>query len=230
MAAGTSWIAGALTSHLDRVITEQHDIEDAWQHIVDHAPTIVDCDAASIKLSAEGEWHTAVTSNKDVSRVDALQYELGEGPWIDANGHQHFIIRDVAADPRWPNWGPRAAALGAGALLAVHIDVAEHHVGALNLYSYRPRDYDADDVTTAYLLASHVALVLTSVLKVEGITNALESRSMIGQAQGIVMQRYDMNATHAWDAMVRTSQNANQKIRVLAQQIIRDRELPSNAH
>ena len=67
----------------------------------------------------------------------------GRGSVTVTNGV--FEVTDLAVDTRWPRWAPRAAGLGIGALLAVHL-YTDTALGALNLYSERPRAYDDTDL------------------------------------------------------------------------------------
>ena len=61
-------------------------------------------------------------SDDRVLHADRLQYEFGEGPCLDAvwtNGV--YLVPDLQADGRWPRWAPRAAELGVGASIWVHL-------------------------------------------------------------------------------------------------------------
>ena len=95
-----------------------------------------------------------------ITEVDQIQAELREGPCYDAaTEDEMFVAEDSRTDDRWPNYGPRAAALGIGAQMGIDL----HHPGsasaALNLYSRRTHAF-ADSIDTAELFASHTALAL----------------------------------------------------------------------
>lgn len=227
MAQTGAWMAAALTTQLGRQVLMVDGLESALQTAAEGAPAVAGVDAASVTLRERDRWRTAASTDSQVVKADLLQYELGQGPCVDATADdEHYVVPDVAQDPRWSRWGPRAAELGLGSILAVHLAVTTRPVGALNLYSRARRRYDADDVYLGYLLADQVSAALTAVLKIENLGLGMHQRTVIGQAQGIVMEHYGMDADPAWRAMVRISQDNNVKIRDLAQQIIESRRLP----
>ena len=222
-----AWVVASLSTELGRNLVAFEKVEPALQAVVDAASEIASADAASITIRDRGRYRTAVSTDDRISHADRLQYELDEGPSLDAtDDNEHYLIPDVANDSRWPRWGPRAASLGVGSVLAVHIRISEKSIGAINLYSASDRDYSVDDISVAYLLAAQVGAALAAVTKIENLALGMAGRSVIGQAQGIVMQKYDLDADRAWSTMVRLSQDSNVKVRALAEQIVGDRTLP----
>ncbi|MFY0406646.1 GAF and ANTAR domain-containing protein [Solicola sp. PLA-1-18] len=230
MAESDHWIVTRLALELGREVVDAPGVQEALQRIVDGAPAVAGFDACSVTLVDRTRYRTAVSSDPAVTRADELQYELDEGPCVDAaQDQEHYTVRDVARDSRWPRWGPQAAQLGIGSVVAVRVPVDKQVVGAINLYCRDPRDFDVDDLATGYLVAGQVGLALASALRIEHLRTAVESRTVIGQAQGIVMQRYGLDAETAWRSMTRVSQHRNVKVREVADLIVRDRELPGLA-
>jgi GAF domain-containing protein len=163
-----------------------------------------------------------------VAQADQLQYDLGEGPCVEAAWEQDtFVSHDLAHDPRWPSWGPRAAALGFGSMLAARLTIGGTSLGALNLYATALRDFDADDRDTAMIFATHAAAPLISVRERENLKIAVDGRTVIGQAQGILMQRFDLDAGTAFAVLRRYSQAQNVKLREVAELVIAQGELPA---
>ncbi len=122
--------------------------EAALQQIVALALESVDCEYASVTLvHNDGTLETVASSHPVVDQADALQYELSEGPCLTAaetNGL--YVIPETATDPRWPNWGPRAAKLGLHSILSVHLFTDRQVLGALNLYARPSYQYTSDDI------------------------------------------------------------------------------------
>ncbi len=118
-------------------------------------------DFASVTLvHPDGSVDTLAPTDPVVATADQLQVELREGPCVDAASEDAmFVAEDLANDPRWPNYGPKVAALGIKAQMGIDL----HHPGrtraALNLYSQRTWLF-VDAVETAELFATHASLVL----------------------------------------------------------------------
>lgn len=229
MADKGAWVVASMSVQLGRDLVAHDDLQPALQTVVDVAPEIASADAASITVLDHGRYRTAATTDPSVVEADSLQYALGEGPCVDATDeNEHYLISDVANDPRWPRWGPRAAGLGVGSVLAVHVRVGDTSIGAINLYSHAGRDYGLEDISVGYMLASQVGAALAAVTKIENLTVGMDRRTIIGQAQGIIMQKYDLDAGVAWNTMVRLSQDSNIKVRLLAEEIVSKRALPEH--
>jgi transcriptional regulator with GAF, ATPase, and Fis domain len=171
---------------------------------------------------------TALATDPLVVRGDELQYELGQGPCLDAIWHHEtVVISDLAAERRWPTWAPRLAAeLEVTSMLCVQLFTSSTIVGALNLYSRDLDAFDHSDVDTATVLAAHIAVAVADTQKADQLRLSATSRSTIGQAQGILMERYRLNDTQAFLALRRVSQDNNIKLVNVAQKLVQTRVTP----
>jgi hypothetical protein len=161
-----------------------------------------------------------------VTKADRSQYALREGPCLDAvyTGGV-FRVEGLAADSRWPQWTPRATELGLGALLAVHL-YTDTSLGALNLYSERPREYDELDVEVAKVVAAHVSVVLAHTRKTQDLWRAIDTRNLIGQAQGVLMARYSLTPERAFAVLRRYSQARHTRLAAVAEELTSTGHLP----
>jgi hypothetical protein len=100
--------------------------------------------------------------------------------------------------------------------LTTHGDV----LGALNMYAAAEAAFDHEDVFEGEVLAAHTSVVLAAALKEEQLTRALESRTVIGQATGRLIERFGLNADQAFAVMRRVSQNHNIKLHALAHHLV----------
>jgi hypothetical protein len=184
--------------------------------------TVPDVDHASISVvDRHGAMKTLVPTDKFVADADRLQCELGEGPCLDAAlGTPLVRSDDLAHENRWPRYAPRAASMGVGGQLALHLFDARTAIGGLNLYFDRPGLIDAHTVALAELFATLAAAAMGHAHEVEGLHHALQSRTAIGKAIGILMERYGLDDDRAFQFLVRTSQTGNVKLRVIADEII----------
>ncbi len=157
--------------------------------------------------------------------ADAVMSEVGEGPCLDAL-LQHRIIRvdDMRGEPRWPLFAPRAAALGALSMLAFPLFVKDDSLCALNLYAGEADAFTDESEHVGRLLAAHAAVAYSGAQREENLLAAIETRDLIGQAVGLLMERYSITSSRSFETLVRFSRQTNRKLRDVAAELIRDAE------
>jgi hypothetical protein len=228
-------------AEISRTLFSDSTVGGTLQRIVDFAvPTVDGCDAAGISLLTEAGITTPVWSHPIALDVDSAQYDTGEGPCLDAVKTVSTVYaEDLADDPRWPSFGPRAAALGMRSLLSCRLS-ANGTLGALNLYAMLPRAYGVTDRTKALIYATHAGVALGAAEALEDVTGllnaeirrvadlrgALASREVIGQAEGILIERERITADQAFTVLRRASQHLNVKLREVAQYLVDTGEVP----
>ena len=102
----------------------------------------------------------------------------------------------------------------------------QNSYGALNLYSERPDAFDADDQAVGMALAAHVAVALAAIRAIESRDLAIARRTIIGQAEGILMERFSLDADQAFSVLRRVSQDSQRKLYEVAADLVRTGELP----
>ncbi|MEU4196823.1 GAF and ANTAR domain-containing protein [Kribbella sp. NPDC026611] len=184
--------------------------------------TVPGVDYASVSVTTrDGEIRTLAPTNAVAVEADELQYELGEGPCLRAALTDPVAeVDDLVTDLRWPSYGPKAAALGLGSQVAFQFRADPHVRGALNLYAAQPHAIDAESRQLGAMFATLVAVAMGWARHDETLGDALASRTVIGQAIGIVMERYRLDADRAFGFLVRTSQSGNIKLREVAERIV----------
>ena len=199
------------------------------QEIVEYVCGQLDADHGGILLiRSRGRLETVAASDDVVEESDRLQDELDEGPCRDSSWHRETLLSsDLAADPRWPQWAAKVADLGIASVLAVELtSVEDRRIGAINLYWTQRRDFTADDIAFANIFARHAALALAQSMNEAGLNTALDTRKLIGQAQGILMERYHLDEARAFEVLRRYSQDHNVKLKEVAEHLIATRRLP----
>jgi hypothetical protein len=186
------------------------------------------CDHAGITVNEGGGPLTLVGSDDVVHRANELQYRLGEGPCLDTMRDEETLVsHDLAADVRWPRWAPVVhRELGVCSMLSLLLFTWTGCYGALSLYGDRVHGFDADDLAAAQVLAGHLAVSLAAGREIDQRATAMHSRTVIGQAQGILMERFGLDADRAFDYLRRTSMTTNRKLSVVAEELVRTRRLP----
>ena len=102
-------------------------------------------------------------------------------------------------------------------------------LGALNLYSRSLDAFDPDDINNGYYLAAHLAIALAGAETTEQLTSAIASRTAIGQAEGILMERFDLQPAQAFAVLTRISQHSNVRLRLVALELVKTRKLPETS-
>jgi GAF domain-containing protein len=184
--------------------------------------TVEHCDMAGVSILGHGEIRTAAASDETLRKVDELQFELGEGPCHDALRSDATVAsNDLAHDERWPTWGPAVESyVGMRSVLSYRLATNQEALGALNLYAAGVAAFTHEDLFEGEMLAAHTAVVLASTLKEEQLHRALESRTVIGQATGILIERFGLDSDRAFAVMRRVSQNHNIKLSTLARHLV----------
>jgi GAF domain-containing protein len=165
---------------------------------------------------------TRAATDDLVTRLDDLQYGLEEGPCLQAlRTDPVVVVPDLRHEQRWPRYVARAARAGLKAQLAVQLFLDdEGTLGGLNLYSTSSAEIHPDAEAVADLFASHAAIALGHARKVSHLNQALTSRKVIGQALGILMERYGLTDERAFEFLVRASSHGNVKLRDVAQDLV----------
>jgi hypothetical protein len=215
-------IAGAM-SEVAAALKAPMDLDETLQVITrcasDTIPGIV---AASISLTTKsGEITTMAPTDPAVIRADHVQYEFGEGPCLEAALEEPVVaVNDLATDVRWPDYGPKAAALGFGSQVAFQFRAEPHARGALNLYAREPNEIDRDSIHLGAMFAGQVAVAMGWARQDQTMTDALATRNVIGQAVGIVMERYKLDSDRAFAFLTRLSQTSNTKLNTIATALV----------
>lgn len=203
------------------------------QRIVDLAERAVDgCEAAGILLVDDGKITTASASSELVVVVDQMQIDAAEGPCLDASTRRTTVYADdLIDDPRWPTFAPPAVAAGVRSVLAYPLSAGRP--SALNLYAGLPAAFGATDRAQGQLFATLAQLALDSAegraseeRRAGNLVAALRTRELIGQAQGILIERERITGDQAFDVLRRASQHMNIKLREVAETLVETGESP----
>lgn len=114
------------------------------------------------------------------------------------DGPEVVRIDDLRTDSRWPQWSRRAAELGWRSVLSATLGTETEIIGSLNLYAREVARYDGSDEDVAILFARHATAALAPALEIAGLRKAMDTRLMIGRAEGIVMERYNLSGDEAF--------------------------------
>jgi GAF domain-containing protein len=184
---------------------------------------IAGCEMASVSLLQGKQIRTVGATNRVAEQGDRIQYATGQGPCVDAATEKRLVYTpDLTVDARWPEFSRRVSTeLEVCSMLACRLQVnrdgGDAVLGALNMYALSTDAFSDDDMLVAVLLASHSSVVIDASLRQASLRVAIESRDVIGQAKGILMERYKLSDADAFDRLRAASQTMNKKLRDVAE-------------
>jgi len=179
-------------------------------------------DTAGVLLVAKGGKFDSLAGTDDVPHhLDELQMTFNEGPCVEA-ALDDVIVRtdDFRSEERWPKYSPAVVEIGVLSGLSIKLYTADRTAGALNLFAFKPNAFDARDETTGVVLAAHAAAAILASRQGEQLESALSTRDRIGQAKGIIMERFGIDDVQAFEMLRRLSQDGNTRLVDIAQRVI----------
>jgi GAF domain-containing protein len=216
-------VAAALTEAA-RTINQSRSLEDTLDAIVQATVrTVPGFDHVGISVvHHDGTFETKAGTDPLVWELDAMQYSLDEGPCVQAMRENDVVVAPHVRHEkdRWRRYIPQAVGAGLQAQLAMGLHDEGRTLGGLNLYSTESESVPEDAVEIAELFASHAAIALDHARDRQTLSEAVISRQLIGQATGLIMQRYQIDDEQAFDFLVRAASTAEVKVRVIAQELV----------
>jgi hypothetical protein len=195
------------------------DLDRTLSEIVQAAvSTVPGADAGGISMTSDGEITSRNPTGAAVTKLDELQNELAEGPCItameDPPDDGTVVVTDLAgADAsRWPRFAPHAVDAGYRSMLSSELTASSRLRAALNLYAVEPGAFDAEARLTASLFAVQAAVLLYGSEQAQYLQRAVDSRDLIGQAKGILVERFRVASDEAFQMLVKSSQDTNMKL------------------
>lgn len=189
---------------------------------------IAGCDHAGVSIQ-QGRTICSPASSDDVARRgDALQDQLDEGPCLDSvRSHETVISQDLRHEERWPRWAPQVVVeLGIQGMMSLGLNTNACSFGALNLYADRATAFDPKDCANAEAFATQISVALAARREIYQRSIAMENRTVIGQAEGILMERLGIDAGQAFAYLRRLSQTEHRKLITISSEIVETRRLP----
>ncbi len=238
--AGPDAALGPLAREVVRLaehLADADTVQGVLQQVVDSAGRAVPgADLVSVTMRAPDGFRTPVWTDPLAYRLDEAQYRLDEGPCVAATrtpGPGLASSADLGAGVEFPAFGPVAADLGVHSVLAVGLfphGGATARMGALNVYSRSRGGLDGFARDVAAILAAHASTALDATRagtaagrEAAQLREAIDSRDLIGQAKGILMERHGIGADEAFDTLRRASQGLNVKLAKVALTLVERR-------
>jgi GAF domain-containing protein len=174
------------------------------------------------RARSNGHLETMAATGLTVRDFDDFQSALGEGPGIDVlRRHSVVLIENARGEQRWPRYMAAAVRGGLRSQLGLRLCIdADDTLGSLNMYSSTSDTISGETRELAELVASQVAVALKHVLLEDTLSTALQLRTVIGAAVGIVIQRHGLDNERAFDYLARASQHSDVTLNDVAREVV----------
>lgn len=161
--------------------------------------------------------------------LDKIQQRHLEGPCLSAAWDEKTVhVADLETEERFPNY--RRDALSETpirSIMAFQMFIAGETIGALNVYSEQPRAFGPESRNLGLIFAAHTSVAWNAARRDEQFRRALSSRDMIGQAKGMIMERYGVNAVQAFELLRKLSQDSNVPLIQVATDLVAQAQSPA---
>jgi GAF domain-containing protein len=228
--------AAEALERLGRLSLRELSMDSLLQTVADLTKTVMPGNPEASVLLLVKDWPTTVVSTGQLATdLDETQYDRGHGPCLHAARTGEVTeIPDTRAEDRWPDYTPRAVERGNLSSLSIPlaIDQDQQVSGALNIYARRPDAFDEASRSVATRFGPYAAVAAGNLYAyqsardmADNLQTALESRAVIDQAKGILMERYKVTADQAFQLLARASMTTNRKLRDISDDLVRTGEL-----
>ena len=213
-------------AELARSVAAPRTVEDVLSDVTAEAKKLIPgVDTAGILLIGKARRFDSVAVTSELPRrLDELQMKYREGPCVQV-ALDELIVRtdDFRTEARWPKYAAAAVELGVLSALSFKLYTASQTAGALNLFGFEPNAFDAEAETIGAVLAAHGAAAIMASRHSEQLESALSTRDRIGQAKGIIMERYNVDDVAAFEMLRKLSQESNIRLVSVAERVIQTR-------
>jgi GAF domain-containing protein len=210
-------------AELARIVAAPRSVEEVLCDVTATALELIPgAETAGVLLLAPRGKFESLAGTSDLShQLDELQVKYNEGPCVEA-ALDELIVRtdDFREERRWPRYTAALVESGVLSGLSFKLYTSDRTAGALNLFSSKPHVFDAEAETIGAVLAAHAAAAIMASRQEQQLESALSTRDRIGQAKGIIMERYGVDDVRAFDMMRRLSQDSNTRLIEIAQRVI----------
>lgn len=220
---------------LQDLIVETESVEDFLQQLSEFSAASlshstgedVEC---GVTLQRRRRTMTVAGSSSNAVKLDRVEQSMGQGPCIEAlRTGSVVLLADVDTDPRWPEYQRLLADHGCRSMLGVPLDIGEDAAAALNFFASSTGVFSAEVVAEAVGFADLAGRALRLAVRIgtvqsraEDLQAAMEHRTSIDLACGVVMAQNRCSQDEAMEILTRVSSNRNQKLRDVAAGVLKN--------
>jgi transcriptional regulator with GAF, ATPase, and Fis domain len=214
---------------LENLVVELHeapDLQQTMDRFLSFAVDFLACDHATIALRHRARITPGAATDEASHAALLAQLDCGEGPCLTAiSSGLSVLVPDTARETRWPLWVRQVVTRGRS-IFAIPLTASSSTFGALTLIGDQPHSFDAEDAK-APRVATYGAVAIAAARQHDSLLEAVDTGQRIGQAIGILRERYSIDDGRAFDILKRYSQHSNTKLRDVAQHLLNTGQLPT---
>ncbi|MDQ1483870.1 MAG: hypothetical protein QOF35_1946 [Actinomycetota bacterium] len=223
------WLFLETLSRFAVVLPAHYDLEAVLSELTESVTRVLGLSGSGVTMAEGARLRFVTAVNHASQELERNQEEYQAGPCRQAFDTGEVVrVSDVRQEGgRWPQFSAAATGLGVAGVAGIPMRLADHIIGALNLYSFEPRQWSDGDIAVAAVLADVATSYVVNASKLrqqeqlsEQLQEALESRIIIEQAKGITAQQNTVTVDHAFQLMRRHARNNNASLRVVAEAIV----------
>ncbi|CAM3220110.1 response regulator receiver and ANTAR domain protein [Williamsia muralis] len=216
-------LAVALAS-LAQGVTTSRNVDDALSAVTTAATDLLDgADCADILVISgrKKQFRSYAATSTLPRKMDDLQEQFGQGPCVEvATGSTVVRVDDFSTETRWPQFCQAATDAGVTSMLSFKLYTAPGVIGALNIFGKAVNAFTDRDQEIGLMLATNGAVALQLVTNRTQFESALASRDVIGQAKGMIMERFGIDAVQAFALLTKLSQDSNTPVAHISAQLV----------
>jgi len=217
-------------SEFARTLTGRYDVSEVLYRLAEHVIAVLGVRGAGVSVVDEhGQLRPVTGINELTLMLETVEEQFQEGPCVDAFRQGEVIVverieREVA---RWPKWATEALRRDVHGVLGLPLVVREQSIGAMNVYSGEPRQWDETEIRVARILTDIGAGFVANASELEAsqrttqqLREALESRIIIEQAKGIISVHQQCSIDEAFRILRDHSRRHSVGLRAVAQAVV----------
>lgn len=221
----------SVAAELQQLLLQTESVEFFLEGFVSHAAELFSSDVevlAGVTLLRNKQGDTVASSSEAARALDEVQYGFGDGPCMRASRTgKTVLVEDVRTDSRWPDYTEAIRDRGFYSILGVPLLLGNDGGAGLNLYAREPGYFTPELIAGAEAFAAEAAVTLRIAVQIarhkstaDHLRAAMEARTTIDLAVGIVMAQNKCGQEEAFGILSRASGNRNIKLRELAERVM----------
>ena len=224
----------AAFEQLAAIVLADHSLHSVLQTVADLTTEVLPGDIeASVTLLVADRATTVVHTGQLALDLDETQYCQGDGPCLHAaRSGEPVEVTDARSDRRWPDYTERAVERGSLSSMSMPLGTADEIGAALNVYARVAAAFDDESRRVGAKLARFAGVTVASMHAYESareladnLQAAMDTRAVIDQAKGILMERHKLTPDQAFQLLAKASMATNRKLRDLAETLVTTGEL-----
>jgi GAF domain-containing protein len=233
----TDQLAGVFVEVADTLVAD-FDLIDFLHNLADHAADLSGASSVGLLLADQNEQlHYMAASSEGAKHLELFQLQYSEGPCLDCfRTGEDVVVTDLReATERWPDFAPRAVAVGVHSVHAFPMRLRDKVIGAMNVFGQESLPLDDDDVKLVQALADIATIsiiqeraIAHAEMLTEQLQGALNTRIVIEQAKGVISRTHGIGVDAAFDLLRSHARRHHLRLGELAHDVVtRDADVPA---